>query len=378
MSARPLIGIRGLVASLSFTKLSLLLLAAGSLTGCIGDQIEITGAGATFPAPIYARWRALYQREHPGTSVHYRPVGSGDGIKAITARDAEFGASDALLKTSEARALRAPLLAVPTVIGQVVLAYNLPQVSGDITLSGDTIAAIYLGEITRWNDFRLKAINPDVALPDLPIRVAHRSDSSGTTHIFTSYLSAVSAEWREHVGIGKRVFWPTGDDWSGDGNDGVAHRILLQPGGIGYLELKYAQNAGLRYAALLNRAGNRVWPTPGSVQEAERNTLPSPDTYLKPSIVNAPGDNAYPIAAFTYLLVYQDLSYMEPYKAHLLIDFLRWILTTGQHEAAVLHYTPLPKDLRDAVLEDVAAITLPPLPDTVDHETENDRRHSSD
>lgn len=351
-------------------KVLLLLVSASALTGCIGDQIEITGAGATFPAPIYARWRALYKREHPGTSVHYQAVGSGRGIKAITARDAEFGASDALLKASEERAMRAPLLAVPTVIGQIVLAYNLPQVSGEITLSGDTIAAIYLGEITRWNDRRLKAINPDVRLPDLPIRVAHRSDSSGTTHIFTSYLSAVSDSWREKAGIGKRIFWPTGNDWSGEGNDGVAHRILLQPGGIGYLELKYAQNAGLRYAALINRAGQRVWPTPESVQEAERNTPPSSGTYLKPSIVNAPGDNAYPIAAFTYLLVYRDLSYMEPGKAHLLVDFLRWILTTGQQDAELLHYTPLPKDLRDAVLEDIAAITLPPLPDKVGQESE--------
>mgnify|MGYP001600748331 CR=1 FL=1 len=342
--------------------MTLIALVALGLGGCIGDQIELKGAGATFPAPIYARWRALYQRANPHVSVHYRPVGSGRGIKAIAARKVDFGASDALLKPSEERALPGPLLAVPTVLGQVVMAYNLPRLEGDLTLSSELVAAIYLGHITRWDDPRLQAINPDLELPDLPIRVAHRSDSSGTTHIFTDYLSSVSAEWRERVGTGKQVYWPTGNEWRGEGNDGVAHRILLEPGGIGYLELKYAQNAGLRYAALINRAGERVWPTPQSVQSAERNTPPTPGTYLKPSIVDAPGEASYPISAFTYLLVYRDLSEMDPEKAHALIDFLRWILTTGQPEAEILHYTPLPENLRDAVLADIDRITLPPAP----------------
>ena len=340
------------------------LLAASMLllTGCIGDQVEVQGAGATFPAPIYARWRALFHRQNPEISIHYRAVGSGRGIKEITARNVDFGASDALLKKSEERALPAPLLSIPTVLGQVVIAYNLPDLAAELTLSGEVIAAIYLGEITAWDDPRIAAINPGVTLPSTPIRVAHRRDSSGTTHIFTDYLSAVSDVWRENVGTGKRVFWPTGDDWSGEGNDGVAHRILLEPGGIGYLELKYAQNAGLKYAALINRAGARVWPTTLGVQEAERNTPPSPGTYLKPSIVNAPGEKSYPIAAFTYLLVYRDLTFMEPHKAHALIQFLNWILSAGQPEASELHYTPLPDALRDQVLADIAAIKLPPLP----------------
>jgi phosphate transport system substrate-binding protein len=236
-------------------------IAAVILSGCIGDTIELHGAGATFPAPIYARWRALYHRANPEVVIHYRAVGSGKGIKAITAREVDFGASDALFKKSEQRALPAPLLSIPTVLGPVVMAYNLPDLKTELVLSGETIAGIYLGEITAWNDPRIAAINPGTELPNHPIHVAHRSDSSGTTHIFTDYLSAVSDEWRRDVGRGKRVFWPTGDDWAGGGNDGVAHRILLEPGGIGYLELKYAQNAGLRYATLLNRDGHRVLPS---------------------------------------------------------------------------------------------------------------------
>jgi phosphate transport system substrate-binding protein len=247
------------------------------------------------------------------------------------------------------------------VLGPVVIAYNLPQLQHELTLSGELLAAIYLGEIKRWDDPRISVINPGVDLPSISIRVSHRSDSSGTTHIFTDYLSSVSSQWRQQVGKGKVVFWPTGNDWAGEGNDGVAHRILLEPGGIGYLELKYAQNAGLKYAALLNREGVRVWPTVKAVQEAERNTPATPGTYLKASIVNAPGERSYPIAAYTYLLVYQDLRYMEPRKAHALLQFLHWVLTKGQTEAHKLHYVPLPEIQRHKALEELTGIKHHPL-----------------
>jgi phosphate transport system substrate-binding protein len=338
-----------------------LLMLSLLMSGCIGDRIEVDGAGATFPAPIYARWRALFQRENPGISIHYQAVGSGEGIKRITARRVHFGASDALLRPSEERALPAPLVSIPTVLGPVVIAYNLPQLQHELTLSGELLAAIYLGEIKRWDDPRISVINPGVDLPSISIRVSHRSDSSGTTHIFTDYLSSVSSQWRQQVGKGKVVFWPTGNDWAGEGNDGVAHRILLEPGGIGYLELKYAQNAGLKYAALLNREGVRVWPTVKAVQEAERNTPATPGTYLKASIVNAPGERSYPIAAYTYLLVYQDLRYMEPRKAHALLQFLHWVLTKGQTEAHKLHYVPLPEIQRHKALEELTGIKHHPL-----------------
>lgn len=343
------------------TRIALWLILAGllSLSGCGEPQIELHGAGATFPAPIYARWRALFHRQHPGISVHYRAVGSGRGIEAITERRVDFGASDALPTQTEVRAFPDSILAIPTVIGPVVVAYNLPRLEGDLTLSGELLAAIYLGEIKRWSDPRIAAVNPELELPSLPIRVAHRRDSSGTTHVFTDYLSAVSAPWREGVGRGKEVLWPTGDDWAGEGNDGVAHRILLEPGGIGYLELTYARNAGLKYAALINRAGLRVWPTPESVIAADENTQPTPGTYLKPSIVNAPGESSYPIAAFTYLLVYQDQTGMEPGEAHALNQFLQWILTEGQAEARKLHYAPLSDAVRTQALREIASIRLP-------------------
>jgi phosphate transport system substrate-binding protein len=350
-----------------FASLAALILITSGLGGCMDDHTELHGAGASFPAPIYARWQALFHREHPHISVHYQAVGSGKGIKTITARKADFGASDALLKKSEKRALPAPLLTIPTVLGPVVIAYNLPRVKGELTLSGELIADIYLGKITSWDHPRLKALNPQLNLPSLPIRVAHRTDSSGTSHIFTDYLSSVSDEWKEDVGKGKRVFWPTGDDWAGEGNDGVAHRILLERGGIGYLELKYAQNAGLKYAVLVNRAGQKVRPTPASVQEAEQNTPAQADSYLKPSIVNAPGEKSYPIAGFTYLLVYRDLSAMKPEKAHALVKYLKWIMTKGQVEADKLHYTPLPGWLRDKMLTEIERLKLPSLPQDEGH-----------
>ncbi len=338
-----------------FTKFAAIgiVLMTTQLTGCIGDTVELHGAGATFPAPIYARWRALFNRENPQIVIHYDAVGSGKGIQLITNNKVDFGASDALLKKSELRALDKPLLAIPTVIGPVVLAYNLPRLEEKMKLSSNVIAGIYLGTITHWNDSKLQSINPGIALPDLPIRVAHRKDSSGTTHIFTSYLSAISAEWRENIGTGKRVNWPTGNDWAGEGNDGVAHRILLEPGGIGYLELKYAQNAGLNYADLINREGSIVEPSVTSVQQAERNTPPPDSGYLKKSIVNAPGKESYPIAGFTYLLVYRDLSDMDSAKVHALFKFLDWILSKGQQEAPKLHYTPIPEELRKNVLADI-------------------------
>jgi len=343
--------------------IALLLILPGLLAGCIGDQVELHGAGATFPAPIYARWRALFNRENPDIVIHYDAVGSGKGIKSITSRSVDFGASDALLKQSEIRALDAAILTIPTVIGPVVIAYNLPKLNEQIRLSAKAISKIYLGEITRWNNPLLQDINPGISLPDLPIRVAHRSDSSGTTHIFTDYLSSISAEWKEEIGRGKKVNWPTGDEWAGEGNDGVAHRILLEPGGIGYLEMKYAQNAGLKYALVINREGEVVAPSVASVQQAEQHTPASEGTYLKPTIVNAAGEKSYPIAGFTYLLVYQDLTDMPPEKAHALKKYLEWILTKGQKEAPKLHYTPLPENLRKKALKDVRQLKLPLLPE---------------
>lgn len=217
--------------------------------------------------------------------------------------------------------------------------------------------------ITRWNDGKLRRLNDALLLPDLPIRVAHRSDPSGTTYIFTDYLSSVSGEWRQRIGRGKTVYWPTGAEWAGDGNDGVARRILLEHRDVGYLELKYAENAGLKYATLLNREGHPVRPTAASMQQAERNTPPAANGGIKSSIVNAPGAESYPIAGFTYLLVYENLAYIkDPLRERALVRFLEWCLTRGQTMAHVLHYAPLPEPLREATLGRIQGISMSPLP----------------
>jgi len=327
-----------------------------ALAACWERPAEVTGAGATFPAPLYARWIALFERAHPEISVAYQAIGSGGGIRAITGQEVAFGASDALLKPDEVRALPRPALTIPTVLGAVVVAYNLPRFKGELVLSGPVIADIYLGRIVQWNAPEIAALNPDAALPDLPIRVTHREDSSGTTNIFTDYLSKVSETWAREVGVGKEVLWPVDLGLSGLGSDGIAHQILLEPGGIGYVEVKYARNSGLRFARLINRAGNPVQPNEQSVQSAEEHTPPAAEGPIKASVVDAPGAESYPIAAFTYLLVYRDLSYLPRETAEALVTFLSWCLTEGQAEAEKLHYVALPKALQDHALREVAAL----------------------
>jgi phosphate transport system substrate-binding protein len=330
-----------------------------ALSGCTESPTELRGKGATFPAPLYARWVAMFNRAHPEIEATYSAVGSGAGIRAITERTAHFGASDALLTETQINRLPGELLTLPVALGPVVLAYNLPDLDGELILDDQAVAEIYLGRITRWNDPKLSALNPGVDLPDAAIHVAHRSDNSGTTFIFTDYLSAVSRTWRDEVGKGVTVKWPTGDDWAGVGNDGVAHRILLLPGGIGYLEIKYAKNAGLDYAALVNREGKIVWPSVRSVQQAESHALGGSDNFLKPSIVNAPGEESYPISGYTYLLVYKDLRYLaNPEEQRALVTFLKWALTEGQSMAAELHYAPLPERLRIHALAMIEGIEL--------------------
>lgn len=337
-----------------------LLLSAGIFpVGCKDHGVELVGKGASFPAPLYARWIALYNRDAEHGHVHYLPVGSGGGIKAITAREVDFGASDAPLNDSETQRLPDPILHIPTAMGPVVIAYNLPGIREELILDAKTIADIYLGELKRWNDPVIAALNPGIDLPDLEIRPAHRADSSGTTYIFTDYLSSVSDSWKENVGRGKVVPWPAGEDWEGDGNDGVAHRVLLLPGGVGYLELRYAQNAGLKYATVINREGRSVRPTIESVQAAERNSPSVPGTLIKSSMVNAPGSDSYPICSYTYLLVYEDLSYLQnSTKEKALIHFLEWTLTEGQTLAEPLHYVPLPAPVREEALVAVRKIKL--------------------
>ncbi len=334
----------------------ILLLASFTFRLQHGEQLH--GAGATFPAPLYARWIALFERENPEVKIRYDGVGSGAGIRAISAKEVHFGASDAMMNHEVAANLPGELLQIPMALGPVVMAYNLPDVDDRITLDSELIAGIYLGEIERWDDPRLQGLNPGIEMPDDTIFVAHRADSSGTTAIFTDYLSAVSSRWKNEVGHGKKVEWPVSSG-AGEGNDGVAHQIFLKPGGIGYLEMKYAENAGLHYAAIINRDGHKVLPSVKSVQAAEQNTPVIPGQITKTSIVNAPGATSYPIAGFTYILAYRKPGHIHsPELREALVDYLTWALTEGQRFTAELNYTPLPLYLQEKALALVKSIEV--------------------
>lgn len=312
-------------------------------------QLQITGAGATFPQPIYTTWFSEYQKVDPSVQFNYQGIGSGGGQKQILAQTVDFGASDGPM--SDATLAKAPrtLWHLPTVAGAVVVSYNLP---GDLKLrfDGDTIAAIYLGRITKWNDPAIAALNPGVALPDQDIVVIHRSDGSGTTYCFTDYLSKVSSEWKSRVGKSTAVDWPVG--LGGKGNPAVAGLVKQTPGSIGYIELTYALQNKLPYAQVRNAAGNFITPSLESVSAALA-TAEIPDD-LRFSVTNAPGEQAYPISTATWLLVYQQQS--DPAKGKALVAFLRWAYSDGQQLAARLDYAPLPKNLLDRVTARVNGI----------------------
>jgi phosphate transport system substrate-binding protein len=319
--------------------------------------VLLQGAGATFPAPLYAKWERDYNASRKEARVDYQPIGSGGGIKAITDRTVDFGASDAPLTDEQLRAAPGALLHIPTVAGPVVLSYNLAGVK-ELTLDGAAVAGIYLGEIRKWNDRRLSALNPGLSLPDQDIIVVHRSDGSGTTWIFTNYLSKVSATWRKQVGNATSVKWPVGI--GGKGNPGIAQAVKNSGGGIGYLELGYAESAGLPYAAQVNRAGKPVRASIQGVTDAAALSLSEMPDDMRVSITDAPGDGSYPICGFTYLLLYQDLSYLKDgTKARELVRFVRWCCHEGQDMAAKdLHYARLPAAVQAKADEILDAVTF--------------------
>jgi phosphate transport system substrate-binding protein len=321
-----------------------------------GKQVQIQGAGATFPAPLYAKWVTEYNAGRKEVRVDYQPIGSGGGIKGITDRTIDFGGSDAPLTDEQVRAAPGTLLHIPTVAGPVVLAYNLEGVK-DLTLDGGSLAAIYLGEIRKWNDRRLQAINPGVSLPDQDIIVAHRSDGSGTTWIFSNYLSKVSTAWMRRVGNATSIKWPVGI--GGKGNPGVAQVVKNSAGGIGYMELAYAESAGLRYARQINRAGKPVQASIQGVVDAASLSDSAIPNDMRLSITDAPGDNSYPICGFTYLLLYEDLSYLkDSAKARELVRFVHWCCHEGQDMAKDLHYARLPSGIQAKADEILAGVTF--------------------
>jgi phosphate transport system substrate-binding protein len=307
--------------------------------GAAASGVDLTGAGATFPYPIYSKWFADYAQE-TSVKINYQSIGSGGGIRQLSEGTVDFGASDAPMSDDELAKAKGPVLHFPTVIGAVAVTYDLPSLAPPIRLTSDVVADIFLGHITKWNDSRIRAANPGVALPATDVLVVHRADASGTTYIFSDYLSAVSPEWSKAPGRGKELAWPVGI--GAKGNEGVAGQVKQTPGAIGYVELAYAKQNSLPTAQIKNASGVFVAPSIESATAAAAgiaDKLPN-NTDYRISIVNAPGADAYPIASFTWLLVYRMQT--DAVKAKKLKDFLHWYLRSGEGTAASLEYAPLP------------------------------------
>lgn len=309
------------------------------------EGVALTGAGATFPDPVYEQWFHDFTSVEPGAKINYQAIGSGGGVEQFTAKTVDFGASDAPLQTSEIAALPGKAVEIPTVLGGVAVAYNVSGLTTGLKLDGATVAGIFLGKITKWNDPAIARQNPGVKLPDESIAVVHRSDESGTTFVFTSWLASQSSEWQQQVGADKAVQWPVGT--GGDGNDGVAAGISQTEGSIGYLSYDFAVTSNLGVAQIKRNDGTYVAPSVESISAAgSALTLPiGPDT----SILNSSAPGAYPIATTTYLLIYTDQTNKD--KGQTLVDFVYWALTQGQDTATKLNYSPLPDKIRTQVLD---------------------------
>jgi phosphate transport system substrate-binding protein len=323
------------------------LVALGTAVG--NAQMLINGAGATFPFPIYSKWFNEYAKVDPSVRFNYQSIGSGGGQKQILSETVDFGASDGPMSDDNLAKAPRKLLHFPTVAGADVITYNLPD-DPKVKIDGPTIAAIFLGKVTKWNDPAIASQNPDVKLPDLDIVVVHRSDGSGTTYIFTDYLSKVSPDWKEKVGKGTSVSWPAG--LGGKGNEGVSGQVKQVPGAIGYIELAYAKQNKLSYADVKNSSGNYITPTIESVTEALA-TADIPDDF-RFSMTNPPGAQAYPISGTTWLLVYAEQK--DHAKGEKLVQFLKWAYSNGEKLAPDLDYAPLPDALIKRALESVQSI----------------------
>lgn len=311
---------------------------------------KLTGAGATFPYPIYSKWFSEYSAAHPGVEINYQSIGSGGGIRQITAGTVDFGASDGPMTDEQIAASKIKLVHIPTVLGAVVPVFNVPGVN-ELKFSSDVLSDIFLGKITTWNDGRIAKDNPGVKLPDQKIIVVHRSDGSGTTYIFTDYLSKVSAEWANGPGKGASPSWPVGV--GGKGNEGVAGLVRQLPGAIGYVELIYALQNHISFGSVKNPAGNFITASIEGVTEAAASIKQMPADY-RVSITNAPGADAYPISSFTWLLI--PIHSADPAKGKVIKDLLSWIVTSGESEVSSLSYAPLPKSVAEKVLKTVYSL----------------------
>jgi phosphate transport system substrate-binding protein len=315
-------------------------------------QTTLNGAGATFPNPMYSKWFSEYHKVHSDVQVNYQPIGSGGGIRQVTAGTVDFGASDMPMtdkQLQDAKALN--ILNIPTVLGAVVPAYNIPGVTGEVKFTPEALSGIFLGKISKWNDKAISSANPDVNLPDKEIIVVHRSDGSGTTFIFTDYLSKISPEWKSQVGADTSVKWPLG--MGGKGNEGVAGMIRQLSGAIGYVELIYAVQNTIPYGSVRNSAGVFLKASLEGVTAAAASAPKMPADF-RVSITNAPGKDAYPISSFTWLLI--PAQSKDAAKGKILADFLNWMVTDGQKMTSALAYAPLPDNVAAKVKDAIKQV----------------------
>lgn len=323
-----------------------LLLAGLVLALPVMGQTTLNGAGATFPYPMYSKWFSEYNKLHPDVQINYQSIGSGGGIRQVLNGTVDFGASDGPMSDEQLSQAKTKILHIPTVMGAVVPAYNVPGISGEVKFTPEALAGIFLGKITNWNDPAIAKVNPGVNFPNQPIIVVYRSDGSGTTFIFTDYLSKISKDWANTVGKGTSVKWQIG--MGGKGNEGVAGQVRQLQGSIGYVELIYAVQNKITYGAVKNSSGNFVKATLDGVTEAAASAKAMPADF-RVSITNSPGKTAYPISSFTWLLI--PVQAKDPKKGKIISDFLNWMVTDGQKMTSQLSYAPLP----DSVVEKVKA-----------------------
>ena len=320
--------------------------------GSVAAAQSINAAGATFPFPIYSKWFEEFRQAHKSVEINYQSIGSGGGIQQLTSGTVDFGASDMPLKDEQISAMKIKPLHFPTVMGGIVPTYNVPGVTQDLKFTPETLAGIYLGKITKWNDPKLVKDNPGAKLPDLEIALVHRAEASGTTFVFTDYLSKVSPEWKSRVGASTAVKWPAG--MGQKGNEGVAGYVKETPGALGYVELIYAVQNHLPYGLLRNQAGEFLKADFNSVTAAAAGAATSMPADFRVSITNSPGKAAYPISTFTWLLIPTKIEDSAKRKA--ITEFLDWMLVTGQKDCAALGYAPLPKEVVGMVKKQISQI----------------------
>ncbi len=337
--------------------------ALAAASAAAQGTVRLNGAGATFPNPIYSKWVLEYHTLHPNIEINYQSIGSGGGIRQFTDHTVDFGASDGPMTDAQIQAVNGNVLHFPTVLGADVPTYNIPGFTGQLRFTGEVLAGIFLGQITKWNDSRIASLNPSVSLPDQDIVVAHRSDGSGTTYIWTDYLSKVSSDWAQRVGKGTSVNWPVG--LGGSGNEGVASIVKQTPGAMGYVELIYAVQNHISYGLVRNKAGNYVEASLQTVTNAAAGAVAALDqnTDFRISITDPDGAQAYPIASFTWLLVPREMT--DATKARTLLDFVWWATHGGQQYNEALAYARLPArviQLEERRLKSITVNGRPVLP----------------